>query len=147
MRNRFTRTVSALAGPALAGPALAGSGLAVVNAAPAAARMEDCPKGYFCGWTGKDADGSMWKTNESVADLGERADDIHSYTNRTASVACLYGKRNHHEPSFLRPEAYALYGDITSIIRSIKFVQDEHECNMPDYPGWAASPTSASPAT
>ncbi|WP_369176453.1 peptidase inhibitor family I36 protein [Streptomyces mutabilis] len=67
MRNRFTRTVSALAGLVLAG-----SGLAVVNAAPAAAHMEDCPKGYFCGWTGKDADGSMWKTNKSVADLGDR---------------------------------------------------------------------------
>ncbi|GHB79586.1 ATP/GTP-binding protein [Streptomyces viridiviolaceus] len=146
MPNRFTRAVSMLAGLVLAG-----SGLAVVNAAPAAANVEDCPKGYFCGWTGKDVTGSMWKTNKNVADLGRWADDIHSYVNRTSKEACLYGARNYDKSSYLwsvergDAEDYAYYGDISSVIRSISFVQDRHECNVRDYPNWMSLPTSATP--
>ncbi|WP_121717140.1 FG-GAP-like repeat-containing protein [Streptomyces sp. E5N91] len=146
MTNRYTRAVSALAGLVLAG-----SALAVVNAAPAAAGVEDCPKGYFCGWAGEDADGRMWKTNKNVADLGGWADDIHSYINRKDADACLYGERNYDKSSYLwaeerpRGEELVYYGGITSLIRSIRFVQDPHECNVRDYPSWAASPTSATP--
>ncbi|WND36257.1 FG-GAP-like repeat-containing protein [Streptomyces sp. BB1-1-1] len=147
MPNRFTRAVSMLAGLVMAG-----TGLAVVNAAPAAASMDDCPKGYFCGWTGRDADGTLWKTNKNVADLGRWADDIHTYANRTNAVACLYGARNYAKSSYLwsveRPaddEGWAYYGDNSTVIRSIRFVEDRHECDVPDYPNWMSSPTSATP--
>ncbi|MFI8947571.1 FG-GAP-like repeat-containing protein [Streptomyces sp. NPDC053750] len=145
MQNRFTRAVSVLAGLVLAG-----SGLAVVNAAPAAASVEDCPRGYFCGWSGKDVNGTMWKTNKNVADLGGWAGDIHSYVNRTNAVACFYGERDYDRTSHLwsvepaDADGYPYYGDMSTVIRSIKFVQDAHECNVPDHPAWAASPQSAS---
>ncbi|MFJ5151077.1 peptidase inhibitor family I36 protein [Streptomyces sp. NPDC088353] len=77
------------------GLALAGTGLAAANAAPAAASSYDCPSGYFCGWTGKSANGSMWKTNKSVADLGSWDNKIRSYVNRTKSIACLDEDRNY----------------------------------------------------
>ncbi|MDU0255144.1 FG-GAP-like repeat-containing protein [Streptomyces sp. PU10] len=147
MTNRFTRAVSALTGLVLAG-----SALAVVNAAPAAAHVEDCPKGYFCAWTGDDADGTMWKTNKNVADLGRWADDIHSYTNnRETADACLYAERNYDRSSYLwyteraDGEAWMYYGENSSVIRSIKFVQDPHECDVHDYPSWASSATSGTP--
>ncbi|MFJ6065514.1 FG-GAP-like repeat-containing protein [Streptomyces tendae] len=148
MTNRFTRAVATLAGLVLTG-----SGLAVAGAAPAAADFEvDCPRGYFCGWTGDDADGTMWKTNKSVADLGRWADDIHSYANHKDAEACLYGERNYDRSSYLwsverapSGEGLAMYGENTRVIRSIKFVQDPHECDVSDYPSWAASPTSGTP--
>ncbi|MCF2129716.1 FG-GAP-like repeat-containing protein, partial [Strepomyces sp. STD 3.1] len=145
MANRWNRAVATLAGLVLAG-----SGLSVVNAAGAAAHVDDCPKGYFCGWTGDDADGKMWKTNKNVADLGRWADDIHSYTNRKSADACLYGERNYDRSSYLwwveRPEGegWAYYGENRSVIRSISFVQDPHECNVRDHPDWVATPNSAS---
>ena len=148
MRNRFTRAVAMLAGLVLAG-----SGLAVANAAPAAADFEeDCPRGYFCGWTGDDADGKMWKTNKNVADLGRWADDIHSYANHTSAEACLYGKRNYDKSSYLwyverapSGEGLAYYGENDRVIGSVRFVQDRHECDVSDYPSWAVSPTSGTP--
>ncbi|WP_432098364.1 FG-GAP-like repeat-containing protein [Streptomyces sp. WAC 04229] len=148
MRNRFTRAVATLAGLVLAG-----SGLAVANAAPAAADFEeDCPRGYFCGWTGDDADGKMWKTNKNVADLGRWADDIHSYANHTSAEACLYGKRNYDKSSYLwyverapSGEGLAYYGENDRVIGSVRFVQDRHECDVSDYPSWAVSPTSGTP--
>ncbi|CAL9514326.1 FG-GAP-like repeat-containing protein [Streptomyces sp. enrichment culture] len=146
MTNRFTRAVCALAGLVLTG-----SALAVVNAAPAAADVEvDCPRGYFCAWTGDDADGKMWKTNKNVADLGRWADDIHSYSNHTSAEACLYGERDYDRSSFLWSverapdgDGLAYYGEMNSLIRSIKFVRDPHECNVSDYPSWVSSPTSS----
>ncbi|MEU1046919.1 FG-GAP-like repeat-containing protein [Streptomyces sp. NPDC005897] len=148
MTNRFTRAVATLAGLVLAG-----SGLAVANAAPAAADFEeDCPRGYFCGWTGDNADGKMWKTDKNVADLGRWADDIHSYANHKSTEACLYGERNYDRSSYLwsverapSGEGLAYYGENTRVIRSVKFVQDPHECVVRDYPSWAASPTSGTP--
>ncbi|MFI7351525.1 FG-GAP-like repeat-containing protein [Streptomyces sp. NPDC049936] len=148
MRNRFTRAVATLAGLVLAG-----SGLAVANAAPAAADFEeDCPRGYFCGWTGDDADGKMWKTNKNVADLGRWADDIHSYANHTSAEACLYGNRNYDKSSYLwyverapSGEGLAYYGENDRVIGSVRFVQDRHECDVSDYPSWAVSPTSGTP--
>ncbi|XVV36262.1 FG-GAP-like repeat-containing protein [Streptomyces sp. CA-100214] len=148
MRNRFTRAVATLAGLVLAG-----SGLSVANAAPAAADFEeDCPRGYFCGWTGDDADGKMWKTNKNVADLGRWADDIHSYANHTSAEACLYGKRNYDKSSYLwyverapSGEGLAYYGENDRVIGSVRFVQDRRECDVSDYPSWAVSPTSGTP--
>ncbi|MFE9307254.1 FG-GAP-like repeat-containing protein [Streptomyces sp. NPDC006706] len=122
------------------GLALAGIGLAAANAAPAAASSYDCPSGYFCGWTGKSANGSMWKTNKSVADLGSWDNKIRSYVNRTKSIACLDEDRNYaavggywaQKPN--TPGEWS--GSSVATTSSIKFVRTERECSQPAYPRW-----------
>ncbi|MDT0612975.1 FG-GAP-like repeat-containing protein [Streptomyces lancefieldiae] len=143
MRNRFNRGVATLVGLALAG-----TGLATVNAAPAVASSYDCPAGYFCGWTGESANGSMWKTNKSVADLGSWDNKIRSYVNRTTSIACVYEDKDYvpwggywaQEPN----SPGELNGDPVATTSSIKFVRTERECSRPAYPSWVSetSPTA-----
>ncbi|MGG8571265.1 FG-GAP-like repeat-containing protein [Streptomyces lividans] len=124
------------------GLALAGAGLATVGTAPAAAGSYDCPSGYFCGWTGESANGSMWKTNKSVADLGGWDNKIRSYVNRTTSVACVYEDKNYtpwggywaQEPN--SPGEYN--GDPVATTSSVKFVRTERECSQPAYPSWSS---------
>ncbi|MFE7229533.1 FG-GAP-like repeat-containing protein [Streptomyces sp. NPDC002405] len=135
MQNRFNRGMATLMGLALAG-----TGLAAANAAPAAASSYDCPSGYFCGWTGKSANGSMWKTNKNVADLGSWDNKIHSYVNRTKSIACLYEDKNYvaiggywaQKPN--KPGEWS--GSPVATTSSIKFVRTERECSQPAYPRW-----------
>ncbi|MEV7991662.1 FG-GAP-like repeat-containing protein [Streptomyces sp. NPDC086077] len=135
MQNRFNRGVATLVGIALAG-----TGLAAVNAAPAAASSYDCPAGYFCGWTGQSADGTMWKTNKSVADLGSWDNKIRSYVNRTTSIACVYEDKDYspwggywsQEPN--TPGEWS--GDPVATTSSIKFVRTDRECSQTAYPRW-----------
>ncbi|PZH14857.1 ATP/GTP-binding protein [Streptomyces sp. NTH33] len=135
MQNRFNRGMATLVGLVLAG-----TGLAAVSAAPAAAGSYDCPAGYFCGWTGKSANGSMWKTNKNVADLGSWDNKIRSYTNRTKKIACVYEDKNYvpwggywaQEPN--EPGEYSGYPVATT--SSIKFVRTERECSQTAYPRW-----------
>ncbi|WP_217141319.1 FG-GAP-like repeat-containing protein [Streptomyces sp. AC627_RSS907] len=137
MKNRFHRGVATLVGLALAG-----TGLATVNAAPAVASSYDCPAGYFCGWTGESADGSMWKTNKSVADLGSWDNKIRSYVNRTTSIACVYEDKDYvpwggywaQEPN----SPGELNGDPVATTSSVKFVRTERECSRSAYPGWVS---------
>jgi hypothetical protein len=143
MQNRFNRGVATLVGLALAG-----TGLATVNAAPAVASSYDCPAGYFCGWTGESANGSMWKTNKSVADLGSWDNKIRSYVNRTKSIACVYEDKQYvpwggywaQEPN----TPGELNGDPVATTSSIRFVRTERECSRPAYPRWV-SQTSPTP--
>ncbi|MEW1654192.1 peptidase inhibitor family I36 protein [Streptomyces sp. NPDC093707] len=90
MKNRLRRSAATLAGFVLAS-----TGLATVNAASAAADAYACPAGYFCGWSGENATGQMYKTNKSVADLGSWDNKIHTYVNRTSSIACVYEDKNY----------------------------------------------------
>ncbi|MGC0329842.1 hypothetical protein RKD23_002832 [Streptomyces sp. SAI-170] len=124
----------------LAGLTLAGGGLAAVNATPAAASSYDCPAGYFCGWTGENADGSMWKTKQNVADLGGWDNKIRSYVNRTKVIACVYEDKNYspwggywaQDPN--SPGEYN--GEPVATTSSIKFVRTERECSQTAYPRW-----------
>ncbi|MGW2764209.1 FG-GAP-like repeat-containing protein [Streptomyces sp. NPDC001275] len=135
MQNRFNRGVATLVGLVLAG-----TGLAAVNAAPAAASSNSCPAGYFCGWMGKSPNGSMWKTNKNVADLGSWDNKIHTYTNRTKKIACLYEDKNYvpwggywaQKPN--KADEWSWGPDATT--SSIKFVRTERECSQPAYPRW-----------
>ncbi|MEU0372096.1 FG-GAP-like repeat-containing protein [Streptomyces sp. NPDC006283] len=137
MMQRFTRGVATLAGLVLAG-----TGLTTVNAAPAAASAYDCPAGYWCGWTGESATGSMYKTNKSVADLGSWNNKIRSHVNRTKSIACEYDEKDYvpwggyfpAEPA----DAGEYNGDPNPTISSIKLVLTERECGRPAYPHWVA---------
>ncbi|MFI2643360.1 FG-GAP-like repeat-containing protein [Streptomyces sp. NPDC018610] len=137
MGNRFTRSVATLAGLVLAG-----TGVAAVNATEAAASSYDCPAGYWCGWANQNATGSMYKTNKSVADLGSWDNKIHSYVNRTKSIACVYDEKNYtpwggYFPA--EPDDAGEYGaSPTATISSVKFVPTERECSQDPYPGWAA---------
>ncbi|MCP8711335.1 FG-GAP-like repeat-containing protein [Streptomyces sp. AC04842] len=140
MRKRFKRGVAALVGLTLAG-----TGLTVATAAPAAASSYDCPSGYFCGWSGESADGTMWKTSKSLGDLGSWDDKIRSYVNRTSLIACLYDDMNYdswggyfpQDPN--TPSEYS--SSPTATISSIKFVRTERECDRPAYPGWYSEPS------
>ncbi|MGW3510098.1 FG-GAP-like repeat-containing protein [Streptomyces sp. NPDC000994] len=135
MQNRFNRGVATLVGLVLAG-----TGLAAVNAAPAAASSNSCPAGYFCGWKGEGPNGSMWKTNKNVADLGSWDNKIHTYTNRTKKIACLYEDKNYvpwggywaQKPN--KADEWSWGPDATT--SSIKFVRTERECSQPAYPRW-----------
>ncbi|GAA3297403.1 FG-GAP-like repeat-containing protein [Streptomyces cinereospinus] len=137
MRNRFYRGMATLAGLALAG-----TGLAAVNAGPVAASSYDCPAGYFCGWTGENAGGTMWKTDKSVADLGSWDNRIRSHVNRTTSIACVYEDKDYvpwggygvAEPGL--PGEYSGYPVATT--SSIKFVRTGRECGQPAYPRWVS---------
>ncbi|MET7857854.1 FG-GAP-like repeat-containing protein [Streptomyces sp. NPDC005318] len=136
MRNRFMRGVATLAGLVLVG-----TGLNAVNAAPAAADEYGCPTGYWCGWTGESASGSMYKTNKSVADLGSWDNKLRSHVNRTQSIACLYNDKNYVPSGTYFPEDPAgpstgYSGEPTATISSIKFVRTERECSQPAYPRW-----------
>ncbi|MFF0790971.1 FG-GAP-like repeat-containing protein [Streptomyces spiralis] len=135
MRNRFNRSVTTLVGLMFAG-----TGLAAANPAPAAASSYDCPAGYFCGWTGGSADGSMWKTNKNVADLGSWDNKIRSYTNRTKKIACVYEDKNYAvgggywDQAPDDPGEWSGYPVATT--SSIKFVSTARECGQPAYPRW-----------
>ncbi|MFI0805946.1 FG-GAP-like repeat-containing protein [Streptomyces echinatus] len=137
MQNRLTRGAAAFAGLVLTGTGL---GLGVVSATPAAASSYDCPAGYFCGWSGESATGSMWKTSKSVADLGAWDNKIHSYVNRTKVFACVYEDKNYspwggyfaQDPN--SAGEYSSGPDATT--SSIKFVHTERECGQTAYPRW-----------
>ncbi|MBN0048421.1 VCBS repeat-containing protein [Streptomyces actuosus] len=146
MMNRVTRAMATLAGLMLAG-----AGLTVTTAAPAAAGVEDCPEGYFCGWSNNTVTGPMWKTNKDVAYMGGWDNSIHAYVNRTNAVACLYdaaGYDTSKGSDWLEPasaEGYPYYENMNGTISSIRFVQDRHECDVPDYPSWMSSTHSPGP--
>ncbi|MET9773022.1 FG-GAP-like repeat-containing protein [Streptomyces sp. NPDC006367] len=135
MRKRFIRGMATLVGAALTG-----TGLTVAHATPAAASSYDCPAGYFCGWSGESATGSMWKTDKSVADLGSWDNRILSYVNRTKSVACVYEDKDYvpwggywaQEPN----TPGELNGDPVATTSSIRFVGTERECSQPASPRW-----------
>lgn len=149
------RRLSVLRGPAVgaaAGLVLAGA----VTAAPVAAAAsgaDRCPSGYFCGFTGDDGSGSMFKTSRDMPTLGSWDDKIRSYTNRSASIACLYGDPRY---AFDGPNGYgsAVKPDgrgewswaqtFDKTVSSIKFVKSERECLMNAYPDWRsdAAPTT-----
>ncbi|MFE7313480.1 FG-GAP-like repeat-containing protein [Streptomyces sp. NPDC057555] len=135
MKNRLRRSAATLAGFVLAS-----TGLATVNAASAAADAYACPAGYFCGWSGENATGQMYKTNKSVADLGSWDNKIHTYVNRTSSIACVYEDKNYvawggYFPQ--RPNSAGEYSSSpTATTSSIKFVPTARECSQPAYPLW-----------
>ncbi len=140
MRKRFNRGIAALVGLTLAG-----TGLAVTTAVPAAASSYDCPSGYFCGWSGESATGSMWKTNKNLADLGSWNDKIRSYVNRTQSIACLYEDKNYDPWGGYWPQDPNTPGELASspdaTTSSIKFVRTERECSQTAYPSWYSDPS------
>ncbi|HZF90772.1 FG-GAP-like repeat-containing protein [Streptomyces sp.] len=135
MRNRLTRGTATLVGLVLAG-----TGLGAVGAAPAAASSYDCPAGYFCGWSGESATGSMWKTSKSVADLGAWDDKIRSYVNRTKMIACVYEDKDYSPWGGYFPQDPNSPGELssspTATTSSIKFVRTERECSQTAYPRW-----------
>ncbi|MFC9113410.1 FG-GAP-like repeat-containing protein [Streptomyces sp. NPDC057092] len=143
MRKRFNRGVAALVGLTLAG-----TGLTVATAAPAAASSYDCPSGYFCGWSGEDAKGSMWKTKNNVADLGSWDNRIRSYVNRTQSIACLYEDKDYVPWGGYWAQDPNSPGELSSsseaTTSSVKFVRTERECSQTAYPSWVSetSPTA-----
>ncbi|MDN3268552.1 FG-GAP-like repeat-containing protein [Streptomyces sp. MA15] len=142
MRKRFNRGIAALVGLTLAG-----TGLTVATAAPAAASSYDCPSGYFCGWSGEGAKGSMWKTGKSLADLGSWDDRIRSFVNRTQSIACLYEDEDYVPWGGYWAQDPNSPGELSSspdaTISSIKFVRTERECSQPAYPGWVSETSPA----
>ncbi|MFF6887803.1 FG-GAP-like repeat-containing protein [Streptomyces sp. NPDC012421] len=116
-------------------------------ATPAQAAPEDCPKGYFCGWTSPHATGPMFKTNKSVSSLGSWDGQIQSVVNRSTLWACTYD-----EPGYLTsewsmgtrapsPTAEDWGGPGVGSLSSIKLVPTERECYGPAYPDWSAEPT------
>ncbi|MFB7600612.1 FG-GAP-like repeat-containing protein [Streptomyces sp. NPDC056160] len=144
MGNRFARGAAALAGLVLAG-----TGVAAVNATSAAASSYDCPTGYWCGWSGQSATGTMYKTNKSVADLGSWDNKIHSYVNRTKSIACLYDDKNYSPWGGYFPADPNGAGEYssspTATISSVKFARTERECSQQAYPSWSAEATPKTP--
>ncbi|MFD7991295.1 FG-GAP-like repeat-containing protein [Streptomyces mexicanus] len=138
MGKRCTKAVAAVAGLMLAG-----AGLATVNATPAAADAYDCPVGYFCGWSHRTADGPMWKTKKSVADLGGWDNSIHALMNRSTSMVCLYEEKNYGTSGSYWVEQPAgpedvYYEQLSGTISSIKFIRTERECGHNAYPRWEA---------
>ncbi|MER6976784.1 FG-GAP-like repeat-containing protein [Streptomyces carpinensis] len=135
MGNRFTRSLATLTGLALTG-----AGLLTVTATPAAASAYDCPAGYWCGWSGQSATGQMYKTNKNVADLGSWDNKIHSYVNRTKSIACVYENKNYNYAGGYWSADPADAGEYisypTATASSVKFVRTERECVGQAYPWW-----------
>lgn len=122
--------------------------LAAAVPAHAATGYDACPKGYFCGWTGADATGSMMKTKTNMPTMGAWDNRLKSTNNRTSSVACWY-----YDPNYVATHGYwpaapgSAGGAGTSVgtISSLKFVKTERECVNPAYGPWLSdkSPVKA----
>ncbi|WP_314612210.1 FG-GAP-like repeat-containing protein [Streptomyces stackebrandtii] len=117
--------------------------LGVTTAAPAQAAVSDCPSGYFCAWKTDNATGTMFKTNESAATLGEWNNAFRSVVNHTSQVACLYDKENYAlsvqgDTDFAvspgNTGGYLAFG--TPNTGSLKFVGTTRECDGDAYPAW-----------
>jgi hypothetical protein len=60
--------------------------------AQAASGSYACPKGYFCGWSGENATGTMMKTKTDMPTMGSWDNRIRSSANRTSVVVSLYSE-------------------------------------------------------
>ncbi|MGW6539684.1 FG-GAP-like repeat-containing protein [Streptomyces sp. NPDC055051] len=118
-------------------------------AAPAQAAPEDCPKGYFCGWTSEHATGSMFKTNKSLASLGAWDGKINSVSNRTTQWVCGYDEpgydHSYWAPAAVAPDpSGAAWGGMgLRSISSLMVVPTQRECFGPAYPTWHSGPTTS----
>jgi hypothetical protein len=118
--------------------------------AQAASGLGACPAGYFCGWTGPEGTGAMFKTKTSMPTLGSWDNKIISQSNRTGEWACTYDKVNYD----ITGRDYAQqpngpgegsWGPAPAWISSIKLVRTQRECDWPAYGEWRAqkSPVKA----
>lgn len=142
--RRVGRRVRGLAA-AVAGVLL--GALAAAVPAHAATGFAACPKGYFCGWTGEDATGSMMKTNKNMPTMGSWDNRIKSASNRTSSVVCWY-----YDPNYVVADGYWSEppnpaGSGTPMthgtISSLKFVKTERECVDTPYGPWWSEKSAA----
>lgn len=124
--------------------AVAGAVLGVLTAvvpAHAATGYAACPKGYFCGWSGENATGSMLKTNKDMPTMGAWNNRILSSSNRSSSVVCSYNDANYAPIDGYgadRPNS-AGAGSSSSgpgDVSSLKFVKTKRECIEPSYGPW-----------
>ncbi|MBD0736458.1 FG-GAP-like repeat-containing protein [Streptomyces sp. CBMA29] len=116
--------------------ATAGAVLGVLPAAvPAQAASGDatCPKGYFCGWTGDEATGSMMKTKTDLSSFGSFNGKLKWTDNRTSSYACLYGTDGTGAWDLPNSEGGGPY---LKAMTSLKFHKTERECTWPAYGPW-----------
>ncbi|GEB57639.1 FG-GAP-like repeat-containing protein [Streptomyces gardneri] len=119
--------------------------LGVTTAAPAQAAVSDCPSGYFCAWKTDNTTGTMFKTSESKATLGEWNNAFRSVVNRTSQIACLYDKEDYvpaveaGTDHVVGPDTTGGYlGFGTANTGSLKFVGTARECDGNAYPAWQA---------
>ncbi|MFF7157906.1 FG-GAP-like repeat-containing protein [Streptomyces sp. NPDC008139] len=128
--------------------AAAGAVLGVVSAAVpahAATGFYACPKGYFCGWKGESATGSMMKTKTNLASLGSFNGKLKSTANRTSSVVCLYGTDGTYTSQQPGSAGEGAGGSYLRTMTSLKFFKTERECTEPSYGWWLSekSPVKA----
>ncbi|MEU3429597.1 FG-GAP-like repeat-containing protein [Streptomyces gardneri] len=119
--------------------------LGVTTAAPAQAAVSDCPSGYFCAWKTDNTTGTMFKTSESKATLGEWNNAFRSVVNRTSQIACLYDKEDYvpaveaGTDHVVGPDTTGGYlGFGTANTGSLKFVGTARECDGNAHPAWQA---------
>jgi hypothetical protein len=124
--------------------------LAAAVPAHAATGAYACPKGYFCGWTGDDATGSMMKTNKSMPTMGSWDNRILAVSNRTTSIVCRYVDANYVVADgygYERPDDPGAWSSnpAPATTSSLKFVKTTRECAEPPYGPWLSekSPVKA----
>ncbi|URM88732.1 FG-GAP-like repeat-containing protein [Streptomyces sp. MRC013] len=143
MRIPVRRLVGSLAGLVVGGLVAATLPAQTAQAATGSYR---CPAGYFCGFTGTSGDGTMFKTNTSMATLGTWDNRIRSYVNRSPTFACLYTEPHYSlsGDAYVSSEApagpgeYAWTPAFDRRISSVRLVRTERECTQSAYPRWYA---------
>ncbi|MFB7357975.1 FG-GAP-like repeat-containing protein [Streptomyces gardneri] len=146
MRKTTRRLLASLTG-VLAGGLLAAA--LPAQTAQASSWMDRCPSGYFCGFTGTAGDGSMFKTNKSMATLGTWDNKIRSFTNKSSEIACLYSDANYSlngpDSTYWSQDpggAGSYSSSLDRKISSVKMVRTERECTGRAYPWWYADPAT-----
>jgi hypothetical protein len=127
--------------------AAAGAALAVLPTAvpaQAASGFYACPSGYFCGWSGPGATGSMMKTKTNMATMGSWDNRIISVSNRSSSIVCSYENSNYDWSGGFGSDSPDSAGAGSwspgpAVISSLKFVRTDRECSEPPYGPWFAS--------
>lgn len=128
--------------------ATAGAVLGVLPAAvpsQAASGAGACPMGYYCGWTGSDATGSMMKTKTNLSSFGAFNGKLKWTVNRTSSVACLYGTDGTVHTDLPDGTGGGGGGIYLKVMTSLRFFKTERECIWTAYGQWYSekSPTKA----
>ncbi|MEU6848406.1 FG-GAP-like repeat-containing protein [Actinacidiphila alni] len=108
-----------------------------------AATGSPCPKGYFCGWKGDNATGSMMKTKTNMASLGSFNGKLKTIANRTSSVVCLYGTDGTYTSQLPGGAGEWAGGSYLREMTSLKFFKTERECTEPPYGWWLAEKSRA----